>query len=195
MILLWDTDHRQWVSEFAEKKKYWFSVLLSDFLGTAVRVALILLDLDWFGMTELVRRGNTWPTQTLHRRADVKISRISLVIWTNVSFIINLSVNFWTSKVVDAYSCLNLHTVDAFLFVCFSLKTTAKCFECQILTCSVDLLLPLSWDCGCWRWAFLSFIICYRWKLLRNVYIYWGENVNDWNSMILKWKCTFIDFP
>lgn len=81
-----------------------------------------------------------------------------------------------------------------FLF-CFSLKTTAKCFECQILTCSVDLLLPLSWDCGCWRWAFLSFIICYRWKLLRNVYIYRGKNVNDWNSMILKWKCTFIDLP
>lgn len=102
-----------------KNKKYWFSVLLSDFLGTAVIVTLILLDLDWFGMTELVRRGNIWPTQTLHRWADVKISRISLVIWKNVSFIINLSVNFWTNKVVDAYSCLNLHTVDAFFLFFF----------------------------------------------------------------------------
>lgn len=44
-ILLWETDHRQWVTEFGEGK-YWFSVLLSDFLGTAVIVVLILLDLD-----------------------------------------------------------------------------------------------------------------------------------------------------
>lgn len=37
--------HRQWVTEVGEGK-YWFSVLLSDFLSTAVIVALILLDLD-----------------------------------------------------------------------------------------------------------------------------------------------------
>lgn len=44
-ILLWETDHRQWVTELGEGK-YCFSVLLSDFLSTAVIVALILLDLD-----------------------------------------------------------------------------------------------------------------------------------------------------
>lgn len=37
-ILLWETE--------LGEGKYWFSVLLSDFLGTAVTVALILLDLD-----------------------------------------------------------------------------------------------------------------------------------------------------
>lgn len=44
VILLWETDHRQWVTDLGEGK-YWFSVLLSDFLSTAVIVALILLDL------------------------------------------------------------------------------------------------------------------------------------------------------
>lgn len=59
--------------------------------------------------------------------------------------IINLSVNFWTNKMVDAICCLNLHTVDDFIlfFGLFSLKTTAKCFKCQISTSSVDLRLPL----------------------------------------------------
>lgn len=100
--------------------------------------------------------------------------------------IINLSVNFWTNKMVDDF---------ILFFGLFSLKTTAKCFECQILTSGVDLLLPLSWDCEYWRWAFLSFVTCYKWKLLANVYIYWGKSISDWNSINFKWKCAFIAFP
>ncbi len=84
------SSYRKQTTELGEGK-YLFSVLLSDFLSTAVIVALILLDLDWFGMTEpvgrfwphtrshlrLAGRGNTWPTQTPHHRwADSRISSV-----------------------------------------------------------------------------------------------------------------------
>lgn len=140
---------------------------LSEYCGHCALdpVGFRLIWYDWVGLLVLnshshlrlaIRGTNTWPTQTPNTEKSKNVKTFSFF-------------HCLESCLILFYSILSVFGLARQWNLCFVafcyLKTLAKwlsCINC-INCCS---------GCQCWGSALSGFIICYRWKLSMNVYIY-----------------------